>query len=120
MTSKTGSPRIEAFDAAMAEAARHTAVGDAKSAVAALERAHVLGQLDFVPHLRVHWQMLRVGWAAGDRREVTGQLMRIALVPVGHLVGRLPVGNTGGANVSAFKPMAIPPELERLIEDRDR
>jgi hypothetical protein len=32
----------------------------------------------------------------------------------------LPVGNTGGANVSAFKSMAIPPELERLIEDRDR
>jgi hypothetical protein len=46
--------------------------------------------------------------------------MRIALVPVGHLLGRLPVGNTGGANVSAFKPMAIPPELERLFEDRDR
>ena len=77
--SKTGSPRIEAFEAAMAEAARHTAVGDAKSAFAALERAHVLGQLDFVPHLRVHWQMLRAGWAASDRREVTGQLMRIAV-----------------------------------------
>lgn len=75
---------------------------------------------DFVPHLRVHWQMLRVGWSAGDRREVAGQLMRIALVPVGHLMGRLPVGNTGGANVSAFKPMAIPPELERLIEGRNR
>jgi hypothetical protein len=92
----------------MAEAARHRSAGDAKSAFAALERAHVLGQLDFVPHLRVHWQMLRAGWAAGDRREVAGQLMR------------LPVGNTGGSNVSAFKPMAIPPDLERLIEDRDR
>jgi hypothetical protein len=30
------------------------------------------------------------------------------------------MGNTGGANVSAFKPMAIPPELKRLIEERDR
>jgi hypothetical protein len=120
VTSKTGSPRIEAFEAAMSEAARQRAAGDAKSAFAALERAHVLGQLDFVPHLRVHWQMLRAGWAASDRREVTGQLMRIALVPVGHLLGRLPVGNTGGANVSAFKAMAIPPELERLFEDRDR
>ncbi|MCK6422474.1 DUF3703 domain-containing protein [uncultured Piscinibacter sp.] len=120
MTTTTGSRRIEAFEAAMAEAARHRSAGDAKSAFAALERAHVLGQLDFVPHLRVHWQMLRAGWAAGDRREVAGQLMRIALVPVGHLVGRLPVGNTGGSNVSAFKPMAIPPDLERLIEDRDR
>jgi hypothetical protein len=116
----TGSRRIEAFEAAMSEAARHRAAGDVRSAFAALERAHVLGQLDFVPHVRVHWQMLRAGWAAGDSREVTGQLMRIALVPVGHLFGRLPVGNTGGANVSAFKPMAIPPELERLIEDRER
>lgn len=104
----------------MSEAHRYTAAGDARSAFAALEQAHVLGQLNVVPHLRVHWQMLRVGWSAGDRREVTGQLIRIALVPVGHLVGRLPVGNTGGANVSAFKPMAIPPDLERLIEDRDR
>jgi hypothetical protein len=116
----SGSRRIEAFEAAMAEAARYRAAGDARRAFAALERAHVLGQLDFVPHLRVHWQMLRVGWAARDRREVTGQLLRIALVPVGHLVGRLSVGNTGGANVSAFKPMAIPPDLEPLIEDRDR
>lgn len=117
---KTGSRRMEAFEAAMAEAARHMTVGDAKSAFGALERAHVLGQLDIVPHVRVHWQMLRVGWAMGDRREVTGQLMRIALVPVGHLIGRLPVGNTGGANVSAFTPMTIARELERLIEERDR
>jgi hypothetical protein len=117
---KTGSVRIEAFEAAMSEAARHRAARDAKSAFAALERAHILGQRDFVPHLRVHWQMLGSGWSAGDRHEVMGQLMRIALVPIGHLVGRLPSGNTGGANVSAFKPMAIPPELERLMEDRDR
>jgi hypothetical protein len=117
---KTRSERIEALEAAMSEAARHRAAGEAKSAFAALERAHVLGQLDVVPHLRVHWQMLQVGWSAGDWREVTGQLMRIALVPVGHLVGRLPVGNTGGTSVSAFKPMPIPPELERLIGNRDR
>ena len=120
MTTTTGFRRLEAFDAAMAEAGGQWADGDLKNAFAALERAHVLGQLDLVPHLRVHWQMLRVGWSAGDRREVVGQLMRIVLVPVGHLFGRLPVGNTGGANVSAFKPMAIPPEIERLLEDRDR
>ena len=117
---KTGVSRVEAFEAAMAEAGQHRAMGDAESAFAALERAHVLGQLEFVPHLRVHWQMLRVGWSAGEWREVTGQVMRIALVPVGHLFGRLPIGNTGRANVSAFKPMAIPPELKRLIEECDR
>ena len=118
--SQTGALRRAACEAAMSQARRYRAAGDEKNAFAALERAHVLGQLDFVPHLRVHWQMLRVGWSAGDRREVAGQLMRIALVPVGHLIGRLPVGNTGGANVSAFKPMVISPELERLIEERDR
>lgn len=113
--SKTASPRIEAFEAAMAEAGEHMAASNPTSAFAALERAHVLGQLDFVPHLRVHWQMLRFGRAVGDWREVTGQVVRIALVPVGHLVGRLPAGNTGGANVSAFKPMEIPSELEQLL-----
>lgn len=115
----TRSRRIEAFEAAVSDASQHSATGDAKRAFAALARAHVLGQQDFVLHVRVHRQLLRVGWAAGDRREVTGQLMRIALVPVGHLFGRLPVGNTGRANVSAFKPMPIPPDLQRLIEERN-
>jgi hypothetical protein len=115
-----GSERIEAFETAMSAACRHLAAGDTRGAFAALERAHVLGQLDVLPHLRVHWHMLRVGWSQGDGREVLGQLMRIALVPVGHLLGRLPVGNTGGANVSAFKPMDIAPELQRLLADRER
>jgi hypothetical protein len=119
VTTRQASRRIEAFEAAMLAARGQMAAGDAKGAFAALERAHVLGQTDFVPHLRVHLRMLRVGWSTGDRREVIGQLMRLALVPVGHLSGRLPVGNTGGANVSAFEPMTIAPELERLIEDRD-
>ena len=63
----------------MAEAARHRSAVDANSAFAALERAHVLGQLDFVPHLRVHWQMLRAGWAAGDRREVAVSYTHLTL-----------------------------------------
>lgn len=115
-----GSKRVEAFEAAMTEAGRYLAAGNTQSAFEALERAHVLGQFDFRPHLRVHWQMLRIGWRRGDRREVLGQLMRIALVPVGHLLGRLPVGNAGGADVSAFEPMDIPPELRRLLTDRER
>lgn len=91
--------------------------GDAHGAFAQLERAHVLGQTRFGPHLRVHLGMLRAGWMLRDGREVAGQLMRLALVPAGHLSGRLPIGNTGGANVSAFTPMPIPPELQRLIDE---
>lgn len=119
MTDAT-SPRIRAFDGEMAKAARHRLAGENRRAFAALERAHVLGQCDFVAHSRVHVWMLRIGWDEGDWREVVGQLMRLALVPLGHLSGRLPVGNTGGANVSAFEPMAIPPDLEQLLKDRDR
>lgn len=107
-----------AFEAEMAVSARHRLAP--RRVFAALERADVLGQRDFSAHLRVHGWMLRVGWETGDWREVVGQLMRLALVPLGHLVGRLPIGNTGGANVSAFAPMAIPPDLKRLLQGRDR
>lgn len=117
---KATSRRVEAFEGAMSEASRSLAEGDAPSAFASLERAHVLGQPDLSRHLRVHLRMLRVAWAMGDMHELRGQVLRIALVPVGHLVGRLPVGNTGGANISAFKSMAIPPDLERLLEHPPR
>ena len=85
----------------------------------ALERAHVLGQNNMAPHLRVHLRTLHVGLTSRDWREVRGQVLRIALVPVGHLFGRLPRGNTGGANVSAFAPMAIPPAIERLLDNKE-
>ena len=111
------SPRIEAFEAKIAVSARHRLAGYPRRAFAALERAHVLGQRDFSAHVRVHGWMLRVGWETGDSREVVGQLMRLALVPLGPL---LPIGNTGGASVSAFAPMGIPPELKRLLQGRDR
>jgi hypothetical protein len=100
----------------MSEAARRSAAGDAKSAFAALERSHVLGQFDFVPHLRVHWQMLRIGWVLGDRREVTGQLM----VSVG--AGRASVSDcrlaTQACELQCVQADGHPPDLERLIEAR--
>lgn len=110
--------RLAAFEASMSEASRLLATGDAPAAFARLERAHVLGQRDFGPHLRVHARMLRVAWSRGDGREVRGQVLRLALVPLGHLLGRLPLGNTGGANVSAFQPMDVPAELQRLLDDK--
>lgn len=112
------SDRAAAFEVALSEAKHKLAAGDARAAFAALERAHVLGQRDFGPHLRVHLRMLRVATALRDGREIRGQLLRLALVPLGHLLGRLPAGNTGGANVSAFEPMPIAPELQRLLEDK--
>lgn len=118
--SETVSARVAAFDAAMASARQHLRAADPRAAFGLLERAHVLGQRDLIRHFSVHLCMLQAAWMQRDAREMAGQILRIALVPLGHLFGRLPQGNTGGSNVSAFEPMAIPPELARLIEDRDR
>ena len=118
--SETVSARVAAFDTAMAGARQHLRAADPRAAFLLLERAHVLGQRDLTRHFSVHLRMLQAAWVLRDAREMAGQILRIALVPLGHLVGRLPRGNTGGSNVSAFEPMAIPPELARLIEDRDR
>ena len=116
---KTVSPRIAAFQAALSEASHRLAAGDAAAAWESLERAHVLGQSDFGLHLRVHLRMLHVGFTSRDWREVRGQVLRITLVPVGHLLGRLPRGNKGTANVSAFAPMAIAPDIERLLDNKE-
>lgn len=116
---KTVSPRIAAFESALSDASHRLAAGHAAAALEALERAHVLGQNEFGSHLRVHLRMLHVGFASRDWREVRGQVLRIAMVPVGHLLGRLPRGNTGAASVSAFAPMAIAPDVERLLDKKE-
>ena len=52
-----------------------------------------------------------------DPREAAGQLLRLALVPLGHALARLPMGNIGRARVSAFAPMALRPEITPLIDE---
>jgi len=113
------SPRVAALDAALSEARRLIAAGELVRALVSLQRAHVLAQRDFGPHLAAHLRMLRVAWALRDGREVRGQLLRILLVPIGHLSGRLPRGNIGTSNVSAFAPMALSAELEQLLESEE-
>lgn len=79
-----------------------------------LERAHVLGQASTVEHVRAHLHMLL--WALRHRRakEVFGQVARIVGAAT-KTVFWIPVGNTGGANVSPFKRMPIPGDLARVI-----
>jgi hypothetical protein len=109
-------PRERAFEAATAEAERQLQGGNPRAALAALKDAHILGQQDFGRHWRAHWRMLQAALALRDGREVAGQLLRLLLVPLGHLSGRLPIGNPGTADVSAFAPQPIPPRLQRLID----
>jgi hypothetical protein len=115
----TASSRVAAFDAVMAKARERLNQSAAQEALVLLERAHVLGQRDFGRHWRVHLLMLRAAWHLADGREVRGQLLRLLLTPIGHLARRLPQGNTGRSNVSAFAPMAMPDDLRRLLDAED-
>ncbi len=80
-----------------------------------LERAHVLGQASTVEHVRVHWAMLRWALRHLDVREALGQAWRIVGATSKTWLW-VPVGNTGGANVSGFKQMPVPADLQRLID----
>lgn len=116
---KAKSPRVAAFEATMTAAADRLDKFEPDAALTLLERAHVLGQRDFALHWRVHVMMLRAAVDLADAREVAGQVLRLALTPIGHLFNRLPHGNTGRANVSAFAPMPVPPDLKPLLEDNN-
>lgn len=97
---------------ALAQSLRGT---DRAGAFRHLERAHVLSQRYSFWHARVHLRMLAHGLQHRDYREIFGQLTRTVAAL---LFSRLwvPVGNTGGANVSAFRPMPVPDDLRALLD----
>jgi hypothetical protein len=109
----------EAFarECSLAGAARDA--GDFDAAFHHLERAHMLGQRSTRLHLRSHVGMLGIAWQRRDARELAGQLTRI-LAAV--LFSRLwvPVGNTGGSNVSAMRPMPVPSDLQAILDAERR
>jgi arylesterase / paraoxonase len=104
--------RKEALKLERALAKQALAKGDRATAFNHLERAHIIGQLGFLSHVAVHIEMLRFALSGKDGREVRGQILRLVATIPGHLFGWLPIGNTGGANVSALKPMPIPADLQ--------
>ena len=93
------------------------AIGRSELAFKHLERAHVLGQASTLQHVRVHWQMLLWGARRHSTRECLGQVFRIIGAATKTVFGLIPHGNTGGANVSPFKPMPVMPELAAIIQE---
>lgn len=89
--------------------------GSTEQAWLYLEAAHVVGQIHLKPHLQTHALMLDLSWRTRDWTEAAGQVLRLALVPLGHLSGRLPWGNPGRSTVSAFEPLPVRHELAELI-----
>ena len=80
-----------------------------------VERSHILGQRRFGLHIYSHWLMLKFAADQADWAEIRGQLLRLVLTPVGHLTGRLPIGNPGSSQYPVLQPMAVPEDLQPLL-----
>jgi hypothetical protein len=81
-----------------------------------LENAHVLGQAYPKEHTTVHWLMLKFGIKIKSTKEIVGQIPRLIFGGIKSFVGTIPMGNTGGSNVSALKPMEIPEQLKQILK----
>ena len=83
-----------------------------EQAVFHLGRAHILSQLSVSAHLMVHWHMFNYALLSLDAKEIAGQVLRLVVTVPGHVLGRVPWGNTGWTSVDLTKPMAIPEDLK--------
>jgi hypothetical protein len=107
----------EAWSAELTAARAARDAQDLDEAWRHLERAHILSQPMAGPHVRTHAVMLGVALRRRASREVVGQIFRLVVAAPGSWTGRYPVGNTGGADVSAFRPMPIPEDLAKFLDD---
>jgi len=89
--------------------------GDHIAAFEYLENAHVLGQASTYWHVKVHFLMMRWGMKQKDINEVFGQIIRIIGSAALTKLKGVPVGNTGGSNVSPVKVMPIKAEHAAII-----
>lgn len=96
-------------------ATRSETTGELQKAWRHLERAHILGQPWAIEHTHVHWMMLKFGFRIKDSKEIVGQIPRLLVGGVKSFVGKIPVGNTGGADVPPLRPMEIPEDLKAIM-----
>ena len=95
-------------------------VEDSAAAWRALERGHIISQRQLLLHVHSHGVMLQYALARGEWGEAAGQVIRLALTPLGAITGRIPRGNTGRANVSAFMPMAVPHDIAIILDSEGK
>ena len=57
-------------------------------------------------------------WAVRHRvsREAAGQVLRIIGAATKTAIGWVPTGNTGGSNISPFRPVPIPADLQKVLD----
>jgi uncharacterized protein DUF3703 len=108
--------RRDAFDQEIALAGQRCAAGDLERAFPHLERAHVIGQAYVGLHAKAHWLMFMLELRRRRPGAAFGQTVRIVLGVIGSAVGVVPVGNTGGTDISMFKRLPIPPDLRKIMD----
>ncbi|AKP53979.1 DUF3703 domain-containing protein [Cyclobacterium amurskyense] len=89
--------------------------GNLENAWMHLEKAHILGQRYPYEHSYVHWKMLQFGFKIKSLKEIFGQIPRLIFGGVKSFVGKVPVGNPGGANVPPLQPFPIEKELQDIF-----
>ncbi len=105
------------FKRELLEYRRNLEVGNLSAAWNMLERAHVIGQAYPYHHSYVHWKMLLFGIRIKNAKEVIGQIPRLLVGGVKSFVGKIPLGNTGGANVPPLKPLPISDEIQAIFRE---
>lgn len=106
----------QAFDRECRLAQERRQEGQLVAAFAHLERAHILSQRHPWPHFKTHWLMWLIAFRGRRWPDLLGQPPRMLAALI---FSRLwvPIGNTGGANVSAFRPMPVPADLAQLLRE---
>lgn len=87
-----------------------------QAAWAFLERAHIIAQKYPYQHTFVHWKMLQFGFKIKNTKEILGQIPRLIFGGIKSFVGKIPVGNPGGANVPPLKPFPIEDEIKMIFQ----
>lgn len=81
-----------------------------------LEDAHVIGQHSTYLHCLAHFHMLKHGIKQRDPKEIIGQIFRLVGALTKTAIGFIPTGNTGGANVSPFKPLPVSQDNQIILD----
>lgn len=79
-------------------------------------RAHILSQKSILLHLSVHLVMFIYSWRNRNYKEMRGQVLRFLVVIPGHILGKVPRGNTGWSSVGLMEVMDVPKEFEKYLE----